>query len=462
MVLDKLGGGLQGVLEKIRGSGVVDKTTVREIVKEIQKTLISSDVKIEQVFAISKAIEDKALNERLPAGISRKEHLIKVVYEEITNLMGEEEAKFELDPKTQNIIMLVGVQGSGKTTQAAKLAKYLMKKGFNPGMICVDKFRPGALDQLKQLGAEINVPVYGEPGEKNPVKIAKHGLLEFKNKGVVIIDSEGRHSLDADLMDEIESLEKAVSPAYTLLVLDATIGQAAEKQARAFKEKAQVNGIILTKLDGSAKGGGGISACAAAEAPVFFIGVGERISDLERFDPKAFVGRLMGFGDMKGLLDRFHEAAESEDAEDAAKRMMAGKFTLIDVYSQLEQVKGMGSLSKIADMLPGMGSAMKKLPKDMMNVQEEKLAKFKPIMQSMTAEELENPKLSRARVERIAQGSGTTTEDVRALIAQYNQMRSTFKKIRKNRQFAKMFKGMDESSMGGSAGGGPGIGGLSG
>jgi len=442
MVLDKLSSSLQGVLGKIRGSGVVDKATVKEIVKEIQKTLISSDVKIDQVFKISKNIEEKALSEKLPTGISRKEHLVKVVYEEITNLMGGEEAKFELDPKRQNRIILVGVQGSGKTTQAAKLAKYLMKKGFKPGMICADKFRPGALDQLRQLGEEIHIPVFGEPDEKKPWNIAKHGLEEFKDRNVVIIDSEGRHSLDKELMDEIEHLEKDVKPEYTILVLDSTIGQQAETQARAFKEKCNVNGIILTKLDGSAKGGGGISACAAAQAPVFFIGVGERINDFERFDPQAFVGRLMGFGDVKGLLEKFEEHVEKDQAEDIAKRMMAGKFTLIDVYEQLEQVKKMGPLSKVAEMLPGFGGAIKKMPTDMMNVQEEKLKKFKPILQSMTPEELETAKLSRAQVERIARGSGTKPEDVRALIAQYNQMRSTFKKLRKDRRFAKMFKGM--------------------
>jgi len=444
MVLDKLSSGLQGVLEKIRGSGVVDKQTVKAITKEIQKTLIASDIKIDQVFELSKRIEESALEERLPTGISRKEHLVKVVYQEITALMGGEEAKFELDPKKQNKIILVGVQGSGKTTQAAKLAKYLTKKGFRPGLICADKFRPGALDQLKQLGEEINVPVYGEPDEKKPWNIAKHGIEKFKDKNVVIIDSEGRHSLDKDLMDEIEHLEKDVKPDYTILVLDSTIGQQAEVQARAFKEKCRVNGIILTKLDGSAKGGGGISACAAAQAPVFFIGVGERMGDFERFDPKAFVGRMMGFGDMKGLLQRFEESVEKDEAEDVAKRMMAGKFTLLDVYEQLEQVKKMGPLNKVAEMLPGFGGALKKMPKDMMNVQEEKLKKFKPILQSMTPEELEGAKLSRAQVERIAKGSGTQPEDVRALIQQYNQMKSTFKKLRKDRRFAKMFKGMGE------------------
>jgi len=439
MVLDVFGSGLRGVLDKIRGAGVVDKNTVKAVVKELQKTLIAADVKIDQVFKISKNIEEKALSEKLPSGINRREHLVKVLYGEIADLMGGEEAHMDVDPARENVIMMVGVQGGGKTTTAAKLAKYFQKRGFKPGLICADKFRPGAYDQLVQLGSEINVPVYGEPGKKDAVKIAKNGLEELRSKksNLIIVDSEGRHSLDKDLMDEIEKLGKTINPQYTLLVLDSTIGQQAETQARAFKEKCNVNGVILTKLDGSAKGGGAVSACAVAEAPVFFVGVGEKLDNLERFDPKAFVGRLMGFGDVKGLLDKFQEHVELDQAEDSAKRMMAGKFTLVDVYEQLEQMKKMGPLNKIAEMLPFTA----KIPKDMMNVQEEKLAKFKPIINSMTQDELENPKLSRAQVERISKGSGTKPEDVRALIQQYNQMRAMFKKVKKDRRFARMFKG---------------------
>ncbi len=437
MVLSRLSSGLQEALNKIRGVGVVDKKRVREIIKEIQKTLISADVKIEQVFELSKRIEEKALQEHLPAGISRREHLIKVIYNEIADLMGGEEAQFLLDPKRQNKIILVGVQGSGKTTQAAKLAKYLMKKGYRPALVCADNFRPGAFDQLRQLGDEIRVPVYGDPSEEQTWKIAEQGIAEFKDRNVVIVDTEGRHSLDKELMEEIGRLEEHIHPDYTILVLDSTIGQRAEAQARAFKEKCNINGIILTKLDGSAKGGGGISACAAVSAPVLFVGTGERLDDLERFDPKAFVGRLMGFGDIKGLLQKFEAHVEKEKAEEAAKRLMTGKFTLVDVYDQLEQVRKMGPLTKVAEMLPGLGA---KIPKDLLGIQEERLKKFKPILQSMTKYELENPKLNRSRVERIAKGSGTTPEDVRALIQQYNQMRAAFKKLRKDRRFARMFK----------------------
>ena len=446
MVLDKLSAGLQGVLEKIRGGGVIDKQTVKEIIKELQKTLISADVKIEQVFEISKRIEDKALQERLPSGISRKEHLVKVLYEEITSLMGGEEAKLTLDTTKETRILLVGTQGSGKTTTIAKLAKYLLKRGFKPAVICADTFRPGAYDQLKQLSEEIKVPFYGEPKAKKSMDIVKHGLKELKSKeknNVFIIDSEGRHSLDKELMEEIGHLAKTIEPQQILLTLDSTIGQQAEVQARAFKEKCDVSGIILTKLDGSAKGGGCISACTAAGAPVLFVGVGEKLGDFEEFDPKSFVGRLMGFGDVKSLLQKFEEHVEKDKVEDIAKRMMAGKFTLVDVYEQLEQVKNMGPIEKVVDMLP----FGQKVPKELLQVQEDKLKKFKPILNSMTPDELENPKLSRSQVERIAKGSGTQPEDVRALIQQYNQMRSMFKKVKKDRRFARMMKDV-ESGMG--------------
>jgi signal recognition particle subunit SRP54 len=446
MVLDKLGSGLQGVLEKVRGSGVVDKKTVKEVIKELQKTLISADVKIDLVFQISKNIEEKALKENLPSGISRQEHLIKVLYGEITQLMGGEGAKIKLDPAKENKIVLVGVQGSGKTTTTSKLARYYQKRGFKPGLICADIFRPGAYDQLQQLAQDLNIPFYGERDNKDSTKIAQHGVDQLSSKhkcNLLIIDSEGRHSLDKELMNEIERLFKTIKPDYTLLVLDSTIGQRAETQATAFKEKAEVNGIILTKLDGSAKGGGSISACTVAGAPVFFIGVGEKSDEFEEFNPDRFVGKLMGLGDVKGLLEKFQEHVDKDKAEDATKRMMAGKFTLVDVYEQLEQVSKMGSLGKLTEMLP-FGT---KVPKDMLHLQEDKLKKFKPILQSMTSEELENAKLSRARVERIAAGSGTKPEDVRALIQQYNQMRSTFKKVKKDRRFARMFKGMEIPEM---------------
>lgn len=436
MVLDNLSGGLRDLLDRIKGASFVDKKLIKEITKELQKTLIAADVNINQIFSISQKIEKRALEEKLPTGISRKEQLAKVLYEEITALMGDYK-KLELDSKKQNKLLMVGIQGSGKTTTCAKLAKYFHSRGMKPAMICTDVFRPGAYEQLKQLGEEINIPVYGEPDNKDALKIAKNGIEKFTPKyNALIFDSEGRHSLDKQLMEDIKKLSDFLKPDNTLLVLDATIGQQAESQARAFKESCGVDSIILTKLDGAAKGGGSISACAAVEAPVVLVGLGEKLDKLEEFDPQRFVGRLMGFGDLKGLLERFQDSVEQEKAEDVAKRMMTGKVTLIDVYDQLEQMKKMGPLDKVVDMLP-FGA---KVPKNLLNVQEEKLERFKPIINSMTLNEIETPKLNRSQVERIARGSGTKPEDVRALLHQYNQMRAMMKKIRKNRKFARAMK----------------------
>lgn len=434
---------MRDLLDRIKGASFVDKNLIKEITKELQKTLIAADVNIKHIFELTQNIEKRALEEKLPPSISRKEQLVKVLYEELAALLGEYK-KLDLDSKKQNKLLLVGVQGSGKTTTCAKLARYLHKRGLKPALVCTDVFRPGAYEQLKQLGEEINIPVYGEEGTKDAVKIAKNGLEKFGSKyNVLIFDSEGRHSLDKQLMEDIKKLSDFLKPENTILVLDSTIGQQAETQARAFKKSCGVDSIILTKLDGAAKGGGSISACAAADAPVVLVGLGERIDNLEEFDPQRFVGRLMGFGDLKGLLERFQESVDQDDAEDAAKRMMTGKITLIDVYDQLEQMKKVGPLNKVVDMLP-FGA---KVPKNMLNVQEEKLEKFKPIIHSMTLEEIENPKLSRGQVERIAKGSGTKPEDVRALVHQYNQMRSAMKKIRKDRRFARMLKTGDFDAM---------------
>lgn len=443
MVLDNLSGGLRGLLDRIKGANFVDKKLVKEILKELQKTLIAADVNIRHIFELSQKIEKRALEEKLPPGISRKEQLVKVLYGEIAALMGESK-KFDLNPKKQNKLLLVGVQGSGKTTTCAKLARYFNKRGMKSAMICTDVFRPGAYEQLKQLGEEINIPVYGEPGNKDAVKIAKNGLQKFGSKyNVLIFDSEGRHSLDKQLMEDIKKLSKFLDPENTVLVLDATIGQQAETQARAFKESCGVDSIILTKLDGAAKGGGSISACSAAQAPVVLVGLGERIDELEELDPQRFLSRLMGFGDLKGLLERFQESVEQEKVEDISKRMMTGDISLIDVYEQLEQMKKMGPLDKVVDMLP-FGA---KIPKNMLQVQEGKMEKFKPIINSMTLKEIESPKLSRAQVERIASGSGTKPEDVRALLHQYNQMRAAIKKIRKDRRFTRMLKSGDFGSL---------------
>jgi signal recognition particle subunit SRP54 len=431
MAFDKLRDGLQGAINNLRKAVVVDRKTIKEFLKEIQKSLLSADVNVRLVLELSKKIEDRGLLEKPPGTLTRKENLIKITYDEIVGLLGQ---GGELELKDGMKVLLVGVQGSGKTTNAAKLARYYKKKGQNPKLICADTFRPAAFDQLRQLAEEIQVPFFGDNSQKDTLKIIHEGIKHHHSQGLIIIDSEGRHKLDTQLMADINRIHKEIKPDKTLLVLDGTIGQSAGEQAKAFNQSCKIDGIIVTKLDGSAKGGGSLAACAETKSPVHFIGVGEHIEDLEVFDPKRFVSKLLGMGDIEGLLEK---AQEMDFDEESAKRMLSGKFTLTDVYQQIQQMQGMGSLDKVMEMLP-IGS---KIPKELMAVQEEKIKKYKYIMDSMTAGEKEDPDLIKhERIERIAAGSGTNAADVRELLNYYKKMKKMMKGMGGGRKMQRMMK----------------------
>ncbi|MFH1402870.1 MAG: signal recognition particle protein Srp54 [Candidatus Altiarchaeota archaeon] len=433
MAFEKLKDGLQGAVKTLRKAVVVDKKTIREYTKEIQKALLSADVNVKLVLDLSKRIEERGLLEKPPGMLNRTENLVRITYEELVDLVG---AGVELDLKDGDRILLVGVQGSGKTTTAAKLASHVKKKGLNPRLICADTFRPAAYDQLKQLAEEIHVPFYGENDEKDTLNIINQGMKQFKNEGLVIIDSEGRHKLNKELMDDINRIHREVKPSKTILVLDGTIGQGAGDQAKAFSEACSIDGVIISKLDGSAKGGGSLAACAETNAPVYFIGVGEHIEDIEPFDPKRFVSRLLGMGDIEGLLEK---AMEVDFDEESAKRMMKGQFTLRDLYQQLEQMGNMGSMSKLMEMLPFQA----KIPKELMDLQEDKLVMYQVIMDSMTGDELDDPSaIKRTRIDRIASGSGTRPEDVRDLLNYYKKMKKLMKGMGGGRKMERMMKKM--------------------
>ncbi|RLI17502.1 signal recognition particle protein Srp19, partial [Candidatus Bathyarchaeota archaeon] len=283
MALERLGSSLYEAIKKIFRASIVDEAAVKELVRDIQRALLQADVNVQLVLNISKRIQDRALKEKIPPGISRREHVIKVVYEELTRFLGEKPAPIKIEPGKRNILMLVGIQGSGKTTAAAKLARYFQKRGLKTAIVCADTYRPGAYAQLQQLADRINVPLYGNPKEKNPVKIALEGLKLFKDKDIIIVDTAGRHKEEKELIKEMKMLEKNIKPDEIMLVIDGTIGQQAMVQAKAFNEATPIGSILVTKLDGSARGGGALSAVAATGAPIKFIGTGEKIGDIEPF-----------------------------------------------------------------------------------------------------------------------------------------------------------------------------------
>jgi len=441
MALERLGSSLYQALKKVFRASVVDEATVKELVRNIQRALLQADVSVKLVLEISKRIEDRALKEKLPPGISRREHVIKVVYEELTRFLGEKPVPIKVELGKKKVIMLVGIQGSGKTTAAAKLARHFQKRGLKAALICTDTYRPGAFAQLKQLADRINVPIYGDPKAKDPVKVAFQGLKHFDDKDLVIIDTAGRHKEEQELIKEMKMLEKKIKPDEVMLVVDGTIGQQAMVQAKAFNEATPIGSILVTKLDGSARGGGALSAVAATGAPIKFISTGEKIQDIEPFVPSRFVGRLLGMGDLETLLEKVREA-EIKIPEKKAKAILSGKFTLTDMYEQFEAMKGMGPFRKLLKMIPGMSY---NIPEEMLDTAENRLEKWRVIIQSMTAKEKENPKIfSSSRIKRVARGSGTSEKEVKELLKQYSMMRRMLKTLRRKRKLP--FFGKEPSS----------------
>ncbi len=433
-MLGNLGKNLTNTMKKLAGMSIIDEEMVKEVVKEIQRALIQSDVNIKLVLKLSKSIEERALKEEPPKGITPKEHIVTIVYEELVNLLGEKAEEIEIDKKPFKILFL-GLQGSGKTTTIGKLTRYLQKKGFNPAIVCTDTWRPAAYEQLRQLTEEMNVPLYGDPDNKDALDLAKKGLEKFKKQSLIIFDTAGRHKEEQDLLDEMVEISSVVDPNEAILVIDGTIGQQAKDQAQAFSQTAKVGSIIVTKLDGSAKGGGALSAVAEIGAPIKFIGTGERIDDFEAFDPERFISRLLGMGDIKTLLEKAEEVADEDMAAETMDAMLSGKFTLKEMQSQFDMMGKMGPMNQIMNMMPGMG----KLPKNASQMTEDKIDKYKIIMNSMTNYEMEHPaEIKQSRTKRIARGSGMKNEDVKELLKYYNVTKKAMKGFGKRKMSGPM------------------------
>ncbi len=445
MVLDSLGSSLKNTLKKLAQAVFVNDKLLDELVRDIQRALLQADVDVKLVFELTNKIKARAKDDKPPAGVTQREYLVTIVYQELVKFFGEEKKGITITKKKPFKIMMLGLYGSGKTTTIGKLAKYYQKRGHKVAVVGLDVHRPAASLQLQQLADQLKIPAFIDPKEKNALKVWKKYESKYPEFDILLVDTAGRDALDKDLIEEIEAVNKAVQADERLLVLSADIGQAARKQAQQFHDSCGVTGVIVTKLDGTAKGGGSLSACAATQSPIKFIGIGEKMEDLEEFNPVGFVGRLLGMGDIEALLEKAKEAMTEDQAEDLGKKMMEGNFSLIDLHQQLTAMRKMGPLSKIMEMIPGMSKIQ--MPKEALQVQEEKIILWKYIIDSCTKKELEHPEvLTKNRIERIAKGSGVEVRDVRDLLKQYNQSKK-FMKMMKGKNPEKMMKQFGKMQM---------------
>lgn len=450
-MLDNLRTGLRSAIRKIVRASDINEDLINSLCKDVQRALLQSDVNVKLVLALTNRIRDRAINEEPVKGLTRKDHVITILYGELATLLGysgqtiknidksqyQDEKIIDFEPDKQNAVLMLGIQGSGKTTVTAKVARWLLKHGYSVGVIGADTWRPGALTQLKMNCSRINVEVYGDETNSNAIDIVEKGLEHFKiqNIDVIIIDTAGRHKEESSLLEEMREMRNVIHPELVLLVIDGTIGQQAFNQAKAFHEAAAVGGIIVTKLDGTAKGGGVLAASAVTGAKVLFVGTGERIDDLEVFSPTSFVGRILGMGDVKAILE-MARGLELQADENQAKRLLSGKMTIEDFYAQMENVGRMG-IRNVIDNLPGMSGMVKE---EQLDALEAKMEKWRFIIQSMTKDEKKNPEIvNESRRKRVARGSGLTEHEVKELVKQYNSSKTLMKQS-KGRQMQGMLR----------------------
>jgi signal recognition particle subunit SRP54 len=426
-MLEKLSEALKKATDKISKAVFVDKAVIEEVTKELQRALISADINVFLVKEITTKLKEKANDEKIK-GVEKKEQIIKLLYDTILEIIGKEkkEIRVKNGKKEQTIIMLLGLYGAGKTTTAGKLGLYYSKRGKKVALLGLDVHRPAATDQLEQIAKQNKLAVFIDKAEKNPLKIYKKFKSELEDYEILIIDTAGRHNLDEELVKEIKDINKTTKPDYKILVIQADIGQAAKTQASEFQKALEVNGVIITRMDSTAKAGGALTACYETKAPVFFIGTGEKSSDLETFNPQAFISRILGMGDLEGLLEKVQSAMDKESQKKLKGKLEKGEFDLRDFQEQIKSMSSMGSMDKIMDMIPGFSGLKGKMPENMLGVQEEKMKHWQHAINSMTQEEIKNPEIiekQTTRLGRIAKGSGTTTSDIRQLIKQYKLLK---------------------------------------
>ena len=424
-MFDNLSSRFESILKKVRGKGRLTEADVDEVLGEIRAALLDADVNVGVVRSVVARIREQAVGAELSKALDPGQQIVKIVSQELTAMLGGETLKITYAGKPPTVVLMAGLQGSGKTTSAAKLAKWFKSQGRQPLLVGADLQRPAAVEQLRTLGKQIDVPVFSEPGD--PVATATRGLAEARRigKDVLIVDTAGRLSIDADLMDEIRRISEAVSPNYTFLVIDAMTGQDAVNTAEAFHNTLEIDGVILSKLDGDARGGAALSVKEVIGRPIAFAATGEKLDAFEQFHPDRMAGRILGMGDMLTLIEQAEQVFEKEEAEAAAAKLFEGEFTLDDFLDQLQQVKKMGSISSIMGMLPGM-------PKELKNAEigDDQVKVTEAIIRSMTPEERRRPDIiNGSRRARIAKGSGTTVPDINRLVKQFAEMQKMMKRM---------------------------------
>jgi len=424
-MFDSLGDRLQGIAKRLRGKGRLTEADVDEVLAEIRTALLEADVNVGVVRDVVARIREQTIGVTVSEALDPSQQIIKIVNAELVAMLGGETLKIAYSSVPPTVILMAGLQGSGKTTSAAKLARWFKSQGRQPLLVGADLQRPAAVDQLRTLGAQVGVPVFSEPGD--PVNTARRGLEEARRLGkdILIVDTAGRLAIDEEMMQQVADISRAVIPKYTFLVVDAMTGQDAVSVAKAFDERLAIDGVILSKLDGDARGGAALSVKTVIGKPIAFAATGERIDAFEQFHPDRMAGRILGMGDVLTLIEQAEKVFEADKAEETAARMLEGQFTLEDFLEQLQQLKKMGPLSGIMGMLPGM-------PKEMKDAQigDDQVKLTEAIIRSMTPDERRTPEIiNGSRRTRIASGSGTQVADVNKLIKQFTEMQKMMKKM---------------------------------
>ena len=424
-MFDTLSSRLEGVIKKIRGKGRLTDADVDEVLKEIRTALLEADVNVGVVRNVIARIREQAVGAHLSQALDPGQQVVKIVNNELTALLGGETLKITYASRPPTVVLMAGLQGSGKTTNAAKLARWFKSQGRQPLMVGADLQRPAAVEQLRTLGRQIDVPVFSEPGD--PVATSRRGLEEARRLGrdVLIVDTAGRLSIDAEMMEQVRHISEAVQPNYTFLVIDAMTGQDAVGVAEAFHHTLEIDCVIMSKLDGDARGGAALSVKEVIGRPIAFASTGEKLSEFEQFHPDRMAGRILGMGDMLSLIEQAEQAFEKDQAEAAAEKLMEGEFTLDDFLEQMQALKKMGPLGNLLGMMPGMPKELKGA-----EIGDDQLKPVEAIIRSMTPAERRKPEvINGSRRTRIANGSGTTVGDVNRLVKQFSEMQKMMKKM---------------------------------